>query len=132
MTVDDLYARFSEVFGVARTHCVNMYGMTELSSQIYDQNLLSYYTDGSSNYLKATPSWVRSVFLDPATLMPVPNGKQGVIAHYDLANWNSCLAILTEDLGVRTASGYELNGRAKGAEARGCSIAVDEVMAANA
>ena len=132
MTVDDLYARFSEVFGVARTHCVNMYGMTELSSQIYDQNLLSYYTDGSSNYLKATPSWVRSVFLDPSTLMPVPNGKQGVIAHYDLANWNSCLAILTEDLGVRTASGYELNGRAKGAEARGCSIAVDEVMAANA
>lgn len=46
--------------------------------------------------------------------------------------WNSCLAILTEDLGVRTDSGYELNGRAKGAEARGCSIAVDEVMAANA
>ena len=43
-----------------------MYGMTELSSQIYDQNILSYYTDGSSNYLKATPSWVRSVFLDPA------------------------------------------------------------------
>ncbi len=40
-----------------------MYGMTELSSQIYDQNILSYYTDGSSNYLKATPSWVRSVFL---------------------------------------------------------------------
>ena len=54
MTVDDLYAKFLEVFGVARTHCVNMYGMTELSSQIYDQNLLSYYTDGSSNYLKAT------------------------------------------------------------------------------
>ena len=71
MTVDDLYAKFLEVFGVARTHCVNMYGMTELSSQIYDQNLLSYYTDGSSNYLKATPSWVRSVFLDPATLTPV-------------------------------------------------------------
>lgn len=37
--------------------------MTELSSQIYDQNILSYYTDGSSNYLKATPSWVRSIHL---------------------------------------------------------------------
>ncbi|MFR4488959.1 MAG: hypothetical protein ACLT3W_02850 [Bifidobacterium pseudocatenulatum] len=89
MTVDDLYAKFLEVFGVARTHCVNMYGMTELSSQIYDQNLLSYYTfdDGSSNdYLKATlPSWVRSVFLDPATLTPVADGEQEVTAHYDLA-----------------------------------------------
>ena len=132
MTVDDLYAAFGRVFGVQRTHCVNMYGMTELSSQIYDQNILSYYTDGSSNYLKETPSWVRSVFLDPATLTPVADGKQGVIAHCDLANWNSCLAILTEDLGVRTEHGYELNGRAKGAEARGCSITVDEVMAANA
>ena len=132
MTVDDLYAAFERVFGVKRSHCVNMYGMTELSSQIYDQNILSYYTDGSSNYLKATPSWVRSVFLDPASLTPVADGEQGVIAHYDLANWNSCLAILTEDLGVRTEHGYVLNGRAKGAEARGCSITVDEVMAANA
>ena len=132
MTVDDLYATFERVFGVKRSHCVNMYGMTELSSQIYDQNILSYYTDGSSNYLKATPSWVRSVFLDPASLTPVADGEQGVIAHYDLANWNSCLAILTEDLGMRTEHGYVLNGRAKGTEARGCSITVDEVMAANA
>lgn len=133
MTVDDLYAKFLEVFGVARTHCVNMYGMTELSSQIYDQNLLSYYMDGSSNYLKATPSWVRSVFLDPGDAHgPVADGEQGVSRITIWQNWNSCLAILTEDLGVRTDSGYELNGRAKGAEARGCSIAVDEVMAANA
>ena len=132
MTVDDLYAAFARALGVDRSHCVNMYGMTELSSQIYDQNILSYYTDGSLNYSKETPSWVRSVFLDPATLAPVPDGEQGVIAHYDLANWNSCLAILTEDLGVRSSCGYTLNGRAKGAEARGCSITVDEVMAANA
>ncbi|PJM72695.1 CoF synthetase [Bifidobacterium primatium] len=132
ITVDDMYAMFADVFGVDRTHCVNMYGMTELSSQIYDQNLLSYYTDGSVNTLKATPAWVRSVMLDPQTLTPVADGETGVIAHYDLANWNSCLAILTEDLGVRSADGYRLLGRAKGAEARGCSITVDEVMAANA
>ena len=132
LPLEAFYAELSQLLGVPRSLCINMYGMTELSSQIYDQNILSYYTDGSSNYLKATPSWVRSVFLDPASLTPVADGEQGVIAHYDLANWNSCLAILTEDLGVRTDSGYELNGRAKGAEARGCSIAVDEVMAANA
>lgn len=132
ITVDDMYAMFADVFGVDRAHCVNMYGMTELSSQIYDQNLLSYYADGSVNTLKATPAWVRSVMLDPQTLTPVEDGETGVIAHYDLANWNSCLAILTEDLGVRSADGYRLLGRAKGAEARGCSITVDEVMAANA
>lgn len=131
MTIEDLYARCAEVFGVDRQHCVNMYGMTELSSQIYDQNLVSLYAGDDVNYLKATPSWVRTVFLDPNTLTPVADGETGVIAHYDLANWNSCLAILTEDLGYRTPQGFKLNGRAKGAEARGCSIAVDEVMSAN-
>ena len=73
----------------------------------------------------------RTVFLDPETLTPVKDGETGVIAHYDLANWNSCIGILTEDLGHRTPDGFLLQGRAKGAEARGCSIAVDEVISAN-
>lgn len=97
----------------------------------HDQNILSWYTDGTSNYLKANPAWVRTVFLDPETLTPVKDGETGVIAHYDLANWNSCIGILTEDLGHRTPDGFLLQGRAKGAEARGCSIAVDEVISAN-
>ena len=36
-----------------------------------------------------------------------------MIAHYDLANWNSCIGILTEDLGHRTPDGFLLQGRAK-------------------
>ena len=74
---------------------------------------LSWYTDGTSNYLKANPAWVRTVFLDPETLTPVKDGETGVIAHYDLANWNSCIGILTEDLGHRTPDGFLLQGRAK-------------------
>ncbi|TPF79812.1 coenzyme F390 synthetase [Bifidobacterium sp. UTCIF-36] len=131
ITEDQMLAELEQTLGVPRHHCVNMYGMTELSSQIYDQNILSWYTDGTSNYLKANPSWVRTVFLDPNTLTPVKDGETGVIAHYDLANWNSCIGILTEDLGHRTPDGFLLQGRAKGAEARGCSIAVDEVISAN-
>ena len=38
------------------------------------------YTDGTSNYLKANPAWVRTVFLDPETLTPVKDGETGVIA----------------------------------------------------
>lgn len=131
ITEDQMLDELEQAFGVPRHHCVNMYGMTELSSQIYDQNILSWYTDGTSNYLKANPAWVRTVFLDPDTLRPVEDGRTGVIAHYDLANWNSCVGILTEDLGHRTPEGFLLQGRAKGAEARGCSIAVDEVINAN-
>lgn len=131
ITEDQMLDELEQTLGVPRHHCVNMYGMTELSSQIYDQNILSWYTDGTSNYLKANPAWVRTVFLDPETLTPVKDGETGVIAHYDLANWNSCIGILTEDLGHRTPDGFLLQGRAKGAEARGCSIAVDEVISAN-
>ena len=133
MTVDDLYAAFERVFGVKRSHCVNMYGMTELSSQIYDQNILSYYTDGSSNLSQSHA--VVGAFGVPRSGFAYAGRRWRAgcdRALSNLANWNSCLAILTEDLGARTEHGYVLNGRAKGAEARGCSITVDEVMAANA
>jgi len=40
------------------------------------------------------------------------------------------LAVLSEDMGYALGGGFELIGRAKGAEARGCSIAVDELLEA--
>ena len=55
ITEDQMLDELEQTLGVPRHHCVNMYGMTELSSQIYDQNILSWYTDGTSNYLKANP-----------------------------------------------------------------------------
>jgi hypothetical protein len=41
------------------------------------------------------------------------------------------MAIQTEDIGVRVGDGFEVLGRASGAEARGCSMAADEFLAAN-
>jgi hypothetical protein len=49
-------------------------------------------------------------------------GETGLIRVFDLANVYSVMAIQTEDLGVRRADGFELTGRATGAEARGCSL----------
>ena len=48
--------------------------------------------------------------------------------HCDLANFNSVTTILTEDLGVEVDDGFLLLGRVQGAEARGCSIAVEEFI----
>ncbi|MED3562942.1 CoF synthetase [Bacillus xiapuensis] len=129
--MDHLYFIFKEYFDVDRTMCINMYGMTELSSQIYDQTILSNYLTGRSIFDKTGPAWVKTVVLDPNTLEPVTNGETGVIVHYDLANWNSCLAILTEDIGYKTEEGFVLLGRVKGSEARGCSIAIDQLLQAN-
>jgi hypothetical protein len=41
---------------------------------------------------------------------------------FDLANAWSVLAIQTEDIGVRRGGGFELLGRMKTAEPRGCSL----------
>ncbi|MBW7461774.1 CoF synthetase, partial [Paenibacillus sepulcri] len=72
----------------------------------------------------------RTLVLDPDTLEPVSQGESGVLAHFDLANWNSSLAILTEDTGCMTDRGLMLEGRLQGSEARGCSIAVDQLKQA--
>jgi hypothetical protein len=50
--------------------------------------------------------------------------------HVDLANRNSVIAILTEDIGVEAEGGFVLLGRAQGSETRGCSVAIDEMLVA--
>ncbi|RAS81043.1 CoF synthetase [Priestia endophytica] len=129
--MEHLYTEFQTYFQIGRDKCINMYGMTELSSQIYDQTILSSYLHPSVIHDKAAAPWIKTVILNTETLEPVQEGEKGVIAHYDLANWNSCLAILTEDLGCQTENGFVLLGRIKDSEARGCSIAVDQLIQSN-
>ncbi|WP_019394231.1 hypothetical protein [Priestia filamentosa] len=126
-----LYTEFQTYFQIGRDKCINMYGMTELSSQIYDQTIVSSYLYPSVLHDKAAGPWIKTVILNTETLEPVQEGEKGVIAHYDLANWNSCLALLTEDLGYQTENGFVLLGRIKDSEARGCSIAVDQLIQSN-
>ncbi|MGF7048653.1 phenylacetate-coenzyme A ligase PaaK-like adenylate-forming protein [Paenibacillus sp. DS2015] len=122
ITTDELHKSLSMAFHVDREQYLNMYGMTELSSQLYDQTLIGPTSDvalyGND---KVGPGWIRTLILHPDTLLPVQEGEVGVLAHYDLANWNSSLAVLTEDLGYYTKDGLVLQGRVKGSEARGCS-----------
>jgi hypothetical protein len=47
----------------------------------------------------------------------------------DLANTGSLIAVQTGDLGRCVEDGFEVLGRAPGAEARGCSIAADLMLA---
>jgi hypothetical protein len=127
--IEELYSRFSSRFGIHRDRCVNMYGMTELSSQFYDQTIKSSL-NGEADYSKTGSAWLKTRVLNPDTLEPAAQGEEGVLAHYDLANWNSSFAILTEDLGRCTETGFMLLGRLRGSEARGCSIAVDQLLQA--
>ena len=54
-------------------------------------------------------------------------GSTGLLAVFDLANVGSAVHLLTEDLGVADGDGFQLVGRAAGAELRGCSLTVEEL-----
>jgi hypothetical protein len=60
----------------------------------------------------------------------VPPGTTGVLVHHDLAHFNSVSAILTEDAGIEVEGGFLLLGRADEADAKGCSMAVEEFLKA--
>jgi Acyl-protein synthetase, LuxE len=113
-----LYARACEGFGIAESAIVAEYGMTELSSQYYDEIRSATGVDARR---KAAPPTLRTRVVAPngATL---PNGTVGALLHVDLANRSSCVAILTEDLGVAFEDGLVLIGREAGATLRGCSL----------
>lgn len=124
LPLDAFYDRLAAAFGVPRERCINMYGMTELSSQFYDAG------NAVVPSVKRAPHWVRTRVVDPLTGREMPSGKRGVLAHCDLANFNSATAILTEDVGIAVDGGFLLLGRAEGAEAKGCSLAVQDFLEA--
>ena len=124
LPLEEFYADLSDLLGVPRTHCINMYGMTELSTQFYD--------DGNAVLpsVKSGPHWIRSRLVEPVTGRSVAAGERGILVHCDLANYNSVSTILTEDVGLWADGGFLLLGRAEGAAAKGCSLAVDEFVKA--
>jgi hypothetical protein len=105
--------------------------MTELCSQFYDSALRDRVVRRlTRERRKIAPPWVRTRVVDPETLQPLPPGRTGLLCHYDLANTGSVIAIQTEDMGVQLEEGFSLTGRAAGAPPRGCSLAMDELLAA--
>jgi len=142
-----LHALITRVLGVPPSRIVSEYGMSELSSQAYDQTiprtsdvsagstpLLAFghplpssiegrgRGEGRSERIFHFPPWARAQIISPETGLEVADGETGLIRVFDLANLRSVLAVQTEDLGVRRGDGFELLGRAALAEARGCSL----------
>jgi hypothetical protein len=123
----DLYAALEAMLGVPVPYIVNEYGMTEMSSQLYDGQA-GLATRGVMQRRHEGPGWTRTVAVDPETLEPLPAGELGILRHVDLANLYSVASLQTSDLGRVTDEGVELLGRVTAAEPRGCSIAMDELM----
>lgn len=124
----DLYAAMEASLGIPETRIVNQYGMTELGSQFYDAVL----SDPTGLLRKLSPPWTRVRVLDPASGEEASPGEVGRVTVLDLANTGSVCALQTADLGRQVGDGFEILGREEGAEARGCSIAADLLLAEGA
>lgn len=111
---NELHALLQQGFGVKNIH--SEYGMTELLSQGY-----SY-----GNGVFETPPWMKVITRDPEDALSIQkNGKTGGINIIDLANYNSCAFIATQDLGKVHQNGtFEIIGRFDNSDIRGCNLLV--------
>lgn len=128
-----LYEKAASRFGLTMGSILSEYGMTELTSQYYDDVYVRQALEEATEpRYKTPPPWLRArvVGADGTTL---PRGTVGALAHVDLANRSSCLAIQTEDLGVAfEPSEYGLRivlmGRDADASLRGCSLTAEDLV----
>jgi hypothetical protein len=123
----ELVSLTASAFGIDDANVVGEYGMTELTSQLYEGTLPGgIVTAPRGTYVP--PPWLRVTAVDPETLRPVPPGEAGMARFVDLGNVDSAVAVVTEDLIRERGLGIELLGRRQGAEARGCSLAIEQMV----
>jgi hypothetical protein len=123
---EELHAGIDERLGVPAHRVVNEYGMTELLSQLYEP-VLRVGPEGHGRHVP--PPWLRVRALDPGSLEPLAAGQPGLLVFLDLANAGSVSHVLTEDVGSVAEDGVRLRGRTRDAEPRGCSLALEELLA---
>jgi hypothetical protein len=120
----------SERYGIAREWIVQEYGMTELSSQLYETTLRDAALGHAIGPRRLwAPSWLRVQLVAGESLQPIadPSGE-GLLRIDDLANVDTACALQTSDRARRCEDGVIVLGRAEGATPRGCSLAIDAVL----
>ncbi len=116
------------VFGVPSTHVIDFSGFTEQMGVTYPDG-----PDGS----KFTPAFADVIVRDPSTFKPLPDGREGLLEFVTpLPNSYPGIAVLTDDVGVITerdatvgawhGTRFQIIGRAKKAEIRGCGDIMGE------
>ncbi|HSC88209.1 MAG TPA: acyl-protein synthetase [Polyangiaceae bacterium] len=139
---EELLRATARALGTREDRILGEYGMTELSSQLYEAwpgprpsqrpnqqgqlGATSTLDDGvrwnGRRGVYYPPPWLRVMAVGPNDYRPVPAGEVGLARFIDLANVDSAVAIQTQDLVRIEGEGIELLGRAPRAPARGCSL----------
>ena len=111
---NELHEKLKSGFGVNQIH--SEYGMTELLSQAYSKG----------NGIFSTPAWMKVLIRDVNDAQNLNfNKKSGAINIIDLANYNSCSFIATDDMGKFVSeSEFEVIGRIDNSDVRGCNLLI--------
>ena len=114
MIREELHEILCAGFGVSKIY--SEYGMTELLSQGYSSGDGVFYC----------PPWMKILARDTEdALTMVGTNKTGGLNVIDLANYNSCSFIATQDLGkVDNNGSFEVLGRFDHSDIRGCNLMV--------
>jgi hypothetical protein len=120
----------SQVFGVPNSNILDFYGFTEQMGLVYANRGLG---------LKKVPVFADIIIRDFQTLKPVEDGKEGLIQILTPLPYSyPGISILTEDVGRIInrnkdefgceGTEFEVIGRAKAAEVRGCGDVMSEIV----
>ncbi len=132
----EIRGRIARAFSAEPEQVLGEYGMTELTSQLYeawtsgkkDDPRSAWFPRLGRSSLYHAPPWLRVLAVDPVTHARVPEGTPGLAAFIDLGNIDSCLTVLTEDRILEVDGGIQLLGRAPAAPPRGCSLTYESLL----
>lgn len=119
LSESQLRKKTARAFSIPESQIIGEYGMTELSSQLFEEGTAGLYH---------APPWLRVTPVAPHDFQPVAAGEAGLAHFIDLANVDSCLSIVTQDLVRRVGDNIELVGRSPQATPRGCSLPFEALL----
>jgi hypothetical protein len=129
VTIDGFRGLIRERFGIPAGQCRNLFGMTELASQLYD------CSDAAVGPLGERPKGACG-FATPrvrdAQSLEIASSGMGLLEVEDLAILDRPFRVLSGDLGIACDDGVAVVGRVARSTSRGCSLSFDDVPRAGA
>lgn len=113
-----------DIFGVKKDNILDVYGFTEQLGTVYISK---------GNGMKEIPKISKVLVRDPYTLEVLKDNQEGLLQFLNPIPYSyPGLSVLTDDLGVKCTINnkeyFEITGRAKNSEIRGCGDILSEAM----
>jgi hypothetical protein len=128
----DMVKMIGERFSIMPQYCINALGMSELGTQYYDNNIKNHAAGIKAPVAKENPHWAKTLVMkldgDMNYIAPNAYSINGALVHFDLSNFDRAAAILTDDLGCYREGGFEVLGRIKEGDLKGCSLTIEELI----